>query len=148
MLDNMKINLHFRLITSDKKVRLRAKLTAYTKGIIPDVSKYIIEAPDDDKFYGRKNGAWESISDAINEWYGTEEDLWNEEVVEGVKYITIQNTPEWIIQGGTAYSDENEEYSNNIKVGNAFTQNINIESIPMNAKGEFINGTETDQIKV
>ncbi|WP_300924521.1 hypothetical protein [uncultured Clostridium sp.] len=37
------------------KVKLNVKLQAYTKGIIPDVSKFIEDTPLDNKVYGRFN---------------------------------------------------------------------------------------------
>lgn len=51
------------------EIKLRTKLSAYAKGVIPTkVSQleqdidYTTEAPKDDKIYARKNGEWESIS--------------------------------------------------------------------------------------
>lgn len=42
-------------------IKLKVKLAAYSKGVIPDVSKYIEEAPEDGNLYARKDKQWESI---------------------------------------------------------------------------------------
>ena len=54
-------------------IRIKAKLRAYTKGILPTkVSElendehYIHEAPIDEHIYGRRNGAWENIDTALD----------------------------------------------------------------------------------
>lgn len=36
-------------------IKLNVKLSAYSKGVIPDVSEYIKEAPEDGKLYARKD---------------------------------------------------------------------------------------------
>lgn len=46
---------------SDNNIKIKVKLTAYTKGIIPDISNLVVEAPADDKLYARKNKEWESF---------------------------------------------------------------------------------------
>lgn len=42
-------------------IKLNAKLSAYSKGVIPNVSNYLTEAPEDGKLYARKDKQWESI---------------------------------------------------------------------------------------
>lgn len=124
------------------KVKLNVKLQAYTKGIIPDVSKFIEDAPIDNMVYGRLNGEWVELSDLdniLNEWVGSEDEL-PDDLVDGDKFNIIENTPDMIIIGGTAYSTENEEFDYSIITGNASSE-FDIEGIPMNAKGEF-NGTK------
>jgi hypothetical protein len=36
-------------------INLKVKLSAYTKGIIPDYSNFVTEAPNDGKIYARKD---------------------------------------------------------------------------------------------
>lgn len=120
------------------KVKLNVKLQAYTKGIIPDVSKFIEDAPIDDKIYGRYNGEWHEIIDSeelLNEWVGKESEL-PDELEPTKKYFIIENKPDMIIIGGTAYSTENEEYDNMVITGDAKSK-FDIECVVMNAKGEF-----------
>lgn len=54
-------------------IKIKAKLKAYTKGILPTkVSElendehFISEAPIDGHLYGRKDGTWQNIDKAIN----------------------------------------------------------------------------------
>lgn len=42
-------------------IKLNVKLSAYSKGVIPNVSNYLTEAPEDGKLYARKDKQWESI---------------------------------------------------------------------------------------
>lgn len=46
-------------------IKIKAKLKAYTKGIIPDVSKFVEEAPVNGKLYARRDAKWEDISEAL-----------------------------------------------------------------------------------
>ena len=144
VINNMKINLHIRIATN-KQIRLHAKLHAYSKGVIPDVSNFIDDAPQDNVVYARLNGQWiplTNLENILKEPYLTNEDE-IEELEEGNKYNIIENTiPDLVVSGGTAYSNEDEAYENAINSGNAFTENFDIIYIPMNAKGEFINGTK------
>lgn len=39
-------------------IKLNIKLSAYSKGVIPDVSKFIEDAPMDGNTYGRVDGKW------------------------------------------------------------------------------------------
>lgn len=54
-------------------IKLKCKLSAYTKGIIPtrtseliNDAEFINEAPDDGKLYGKKSGNWVVIDDEID----------------------------------------------------------------------------------
>ncbi len=132
------------------KVKLNVKLQAYTKGIIPDVSKFIEDTPLDNKVYGRFNNEWIELTDLdslLNEWIGTKDEL-PDELNENTKYVIIENKPDIVIIGGTAFSNENEEYGNNIITGKAINNKVDIYCIPMNAKGEFIDGSKTNQTKI
>lgn len=42
-------------------IKLRARLSAYSKGLIPNMEGYIKDAPEDSKLYARKNKQWESF---------------------------------------------------------------------------------------
>ena len=156
-------------MSEEIKHKLRVKLRAYTKGIIPEVpdySQFITDAPSDDKFYGRKNGKWAEIEAnlankviveegsglnkenldeeryliklSLRKWEGKEQDL-PYILQKDTTYYTYDNRiPDLIIDGGTAYSDENEEFDTNIKFGNARTLIWDIKFNSMNAKGEYI----------
>ena len=36
-------------------IKLNVKLSAYSKGVMPNVSNYLTEAPEDGKLYARKD---------------------------------------------------------------------------------------------
>ena len=67
------------------EIKLKTKLSAYAKGVIPTkVSQleqdidYTTEAPKDDKIYARKNGEWENIStEQDGKLYVRKDDEWN-----------------------------------------------------------------------
>lgn len=144
VIDNMKIDLHIR-ISTNKQIRLRARLQAYSKGVIPDVSKFIDDAPQDNIVYARLNNQWApltNLDDVLKESYLTEDELVKEELKEGAKYNIIENVPDLVISSGTAFSNENDEFEGALNSGNASTEVFDIIYIPMNAKGEFVNGTE------
>lgn len=42
-------------------IKLNIRLSAYSKGVIPNVSNYLTEAPEDGNLYARKDKQWESI---------------------------------------------------------------------------------------
>lgn len=48
-------------------IKLNIKLRAYTRGIIPDTSNFIQEAPDDGEAYVRMNKSWVNIKDIITD---------------------------------------------------------------------------------
>lgn len=131
-----KIKLFIKLKTG-KRISLHAKLHAYTKGIIPDLKRFVEQAPNDDKMYVRKNGEWVVFDNSYTIISNDETDI--ENLNEGSNYYTISDDAELIINGGTAFSQENDEYDESIISGNAFTTNYDIDCISMNAKGEFIN---------
>ena len=156
------------------KHKLRVKLRAYTKGVIPVVPDYsqfvtkdeLVDAPDDGKVYGRKNGEWAEIEAnlankviveegsglnkenldeegylirlSLRKWEGKEQDL--PYILEkDTTYYTYDNRlPDLFIDGGTAYSDENEEYDVTLIPGNARTLIWDIKFNSMNAKGEYV----------
>lgn len=129
-----KIKLFIKLKTG-KRISLHAKLSAYTKGIIPDLKRFVEQAPNDDKMYVRKNGQW-----VVFDSFTIIDDITDtNELNEGSTYYTITEDADIIYNGGTAFSSENEEYDESIIPGNARTTNYDIECIPMNARGEFIN---------
>ena len=48
-----------------RTIKLKVKLRAYTRGVIPDVSKFIEDAPQDGILYGRRDGQWLNIDDVL-----------------------------------------------------------------------------------
>ena len=46
-------------------IKIKAKLNAYTKGIIPDVSEFIKDVKDDGNVYVRKYGEWVEANNAL-----------------------------------------------------------------------------------
>ena len=47
-------------------IKLKIKLSAYTKGILPDTSDFVIDTPQDDKVYGRKNRQWVDLTHELD----------------------------------------------------------------------------------
>lgn len=43
-------------------LQLKVTLSAYTKGVIPDTSQFLTDAPDDGNIYGRQNNEWVEIN--------------------------------------------------------------------------------------
>lgn len=148
-------------------IKLNVKLRAYARGIIPDVSGFIEDAPSDNVIYARLNGEWKSIRDnfkanevIIEDGSGLERKVLDEEtntislsikqkvlwehdlpyrLKDDTTYYIIEDEPDIYINGGTAYSDENEEFHWRVKGGKADNIDINYDVIcvPMNAKGEY-----------
>lgn len=149
-----------------RTINLKVKLSAYTKGVLPKKLSELendIDAPIDDILYGRKNGEWVNIDDVlennivlidegsgldrieidktriklnVRKWEGKLKDL--PDIIETDKtYYAYEYKPDLVLSGGTAYSDENDEFGINILGGDAYTVNYNIMCKPINAKGEF-----------
>lgn len=154
---------------SIKTIKLKATLSAYTKLDIPELTKNIVyEAPDDDKLYGRKNKQWEEIIlpkgnkelrvknglnlETTDEAYILsikQQTLLNKDLPkkleEDTTYYVIDNTPDFYMNGGTAYSDEielinNKEYSSYRKEmfgGDSTTKIFDIDLLPIDNKGVY-----------
>lgn len=45
------------------KNQIKVKLTAYTKYVQPNMSDYVVDAPNDNKIYARKHKEWVDITD-------------------------------------------------------------------------------------
>lgn len=111
-------------------LKLKVKLKAYTKAMIPDVSKFIEDAPKDNKVYGRKDGDWVNIDSSlvktrilprdnnsgldiepvgddyligIRKWEGKSSDIPNN-LEPDTTYYGYESTPNYYLDGGTAYS--------------------------------------------
>lgn len=111
-------------------IKLNINLSAYSKGVIPDVSDFIKDAPNDGKFYGRHNKEWASLEDFIvDQQVDVQEgsgltivkrqdgqpdllsvrqqvvDTLPVELEDDTTYYVIDNTPDLYLNGGTAFSD-------------------------------------------
>ncbi len=138
-------------------INLTVKLAAYTKGIIPDVTSYIKDVPNDGQSYVRVYREWKvfkpiditvdsdsglSIIDIdeqtkklkLNQWTGKEEDL--DILVANTTYYIIDNIADTFIDGGTSFSDEQEDYLINISGGTVSTSTYDIQLLPLDSKGE------------
>lgn len=118
-------------------IQIKVKLRAYTKGIIPDVSEFIKDAPLDGNTYGRQDGKWINIKDAFsqkdielaeNSGLNLDYDSSNYQYTLGIRkyeineselpnileadttYYVVSNHPNLFIHGGTAFSSGNNEY--------------------------------------
>ena len=120
-------------------IPIKVKLHAYTKGILPDLSDYIKDVPDDGEVYVRKYKEWIVATKALEKTkvkvkdnsglgiaYEVETDtytLWvkKEDLTqtefenltqyeEDTTYYVENQTPNTFIDGGTAFSDGNNEY--------------------------------------
>lgn len=143
-------------------IKLKVKLSAYTKGTLPD--NLVSDAPKDNFIYGRKNGEWIDIrlsevgqiirlplnsgltlekTDQDNIYLlSINQKILNElptELLDDTTYYIIENKPELFINGGTAYSDGDddtiteEEYNEVILGGSNYT----LELLPINNKGVY-----------
>lgn len=118
-------------------IQIKVKLRAYTKGIIPDVSEFIKDAPLDGNTYGRQDGKWINIKDAFsqkdielaeNSGLNLDYDSSNYQYTLGIRkyeineselpnvleadttYYVVSDHPNIFIHGGTAFSNGNNEY--------------------------------------
>ena len=149
-----------------RKINLKVKLSAYTRGILPTKLSQLendIDAPKDGRLYGRRDGQWLDIDDVlennivlidegsgldrieidksriklnVRKWEGKKENLPAKLENDKVYYV-YENRPDIFIIGGTSYSDENEEYMQIISGGTCNTTNFEMICYPMNSKGEF-----------
>lgn len=141
-------------------IKLKVKLSAYSKGIIPDVSKFIEDAPVDNKVYGRKNNEWVDIkADVLDQQIIIEKGsglnikhiepnidslsvrqsvITNQKEIvdEDTTYYLIENTPDLYIVGGTAFLDE-DGYNQKIIGGNASTTIFDETLLPINSEGKY-----------
>lgn len=147
-------------------IKLNIKLSAYTKGIIPDFSNFIDEAPDDGEIYGRKDKEWVNIDEnlqtqeiiveqgsglnlehvegemdslSIRQEIIYPDELPNE-LAEDTTYYIIPNTPGLFITGGTSFSEIQKEFRQEVYGGNSTTNTeaqIAIMLIPINSKGIY-----------
>jgi hypothetical protein len=60
-----KNNLKISLNSTKATAKLNVKLSAYTKGFIPDVSEFIKDAPKDGVLWGRQDGEWVNVDDVL-----------------------------------------------------------------------------------
>lgn len=141
-------------------IKLNIKLSAYSKGVIPDVSNYLTEAPEDGKLYGRKDKQWEVIPNQLTniltdensgikidynedntinisakQFTGKEDEI--AEFQNDYTYYIVENTPDLYINGGTAYSDEENEFEDTVKGGNASTSSFELNTLPIDSKGVY-----------
>lgn len=116
-------------------IKIRTKLRAYTKGIIPDTSKFLTDAPEDGNIYGRQDGQWLNITEStmpisieleensgLNLSYADhiytlgirKEDINQNQLpstlADDTVYYVRDLTPNYYVSGGTAYSSGNNEY--------------------------------------
>lgn len=132
-------------------IRIRAKLSAYTKGGIPDVSKFIEDAPNDEYIYARKKGQWvnldiKEIGDRIeisdNSGLNLHRDanevtlsirqdtLIDSEIPsdyvyeDDTTYYILETTPNLYINGGTAFSDKHEDYILKEEIQSEYKENV------------------------
>lgn len=160
------------------KIDIKAKLKAYTRGILPTrVSELINDMdyiPDvkDDRLYARTHGAWIQIDDlgkteielldnsglnleqlmppnkcpiykiGIRKQEILETEL-PETLAEDTTYYVVDLTPNQFVDGGTAFSNGNNEYvytnefSQEIDGGNATTTQFNQTLLPLNSNGIY-----------
>lgn len=130
---------------------------------LPNDAHYISEAPLDGDTYARQNGSWTNIKDivleqqiivekgsgldltkkdknkealSIRQYIGTETP---EKIADDTTYYIVDRIPDIYINGGTAFSDgdndivEESEYIQKIVGGN----NPNYIMLPINAKGVY-----------
>lgn len=145
-----------------ENIKLKARLCAYTKGTLPD--NLVTDAPKDDILYGRKNGKWvdirlgelgQIIKVPLNSGLTLKETeepniyllTLNQEVLkelplellDDTTYYIIDNKPEIYINGGTAYSDGNNDIITDNQYGGIISGGSNyvLELLPINSKGEY-----------
>ena len=149
-------------------IKLNVKLSAYTKGIFPDTSKFITDAQGsidhDDRLYGRKNDEWVDIKNEfldqeiiVEEGSGLnliklegnksslsirQKIIKNKNLIieEDTTYYLTENTPDIYINGGTAFSDGNNEFTDTSEYGQIIIggrSNIDIILLPLNSKGVY-----------
>lgn len=153
------------------KIHIQAKLRAYTKGIIPDVSDFITDAPKDGSVYARKDGQWVDIDEALNlttvstfEGSGLnvtavgndyviserKEDITQLDLPKVLQpdttYFVMDLTANNYVDGGTAYSEGNNEFIErsefNITMdGGSSSSHANLFMLPLDSKGVY-NGRE------
>lgn len=165
MAELLENNLIINLTSTKAVAKLDVKLSAYTKGMIPDVSKFMTDAPHDGVFYGRMDGEWkditqfidgnvvltdegsglnvEKVSESTNvvkisarQWQGLLSELPNQLDSDTTYYAYDNTKADLYLNGGTAYSDEDEDFMQLFDGGTA-TVVHSIFLMPMNAKGEF-----------
>ena len=146
------------------EIRLKCKLKAYTRGIH---TKYAEEAPIDGSVYGRKDAKWEKIDDIVtrtelelaeNSGLNLEHDELNHKYILGIRkeelnelpqelepdttYYIVDLEPNNYLDGGTAFSDGNNEYVIMSQFGEPTDGGesnsvANIEMCPINAEGVY-----------
>ena len=147
-------------------IKIKVKLSAYTKGALPDISNLIPDTPKDGRVYGRKNNQWVDINDELDKtdiitdlqsgielelvgpntyriaqkrWEGYEDEL-PEKLEDGTTYYIIENKgqkADVFVQSGTSYSEDNGEIKQVLTGGNASTTEFDYVMLPMNARGEY-----------
>lgn len=120
-------------------IKIKSTLKAYTKGVIPDISGFITDCPDDSKVYARKYGEWVDASKALEKTKLTtyedsglflKHDIDLDTYTLGVlkkdltqvkfeqlsslendtTYYVADQTANTFVDGGTSFSDGNNEY--------------------------------------
>lgn len=149
-----------------KDIKLKVKLCAYTKGILPNNLIGDVDKEPEGHIYARSYGKWvdlgttdigQIIKLANNSGLNLiptenpkeyklsirQEILDNLPTIfeDDTTYYIIENIPDLYINGGTAYSDGNNDFSNLsqygqiINGGNAFTNNFDLILLAINSKG-------------
>lgn len=120
-----------------KKINIKVKLRAYTRGIIPNSDLFLTDAPIDGRIYGREDGEWVDITEgmintvvAVGENSGLDvthdpishtytlnirkEDIKQvdlpEELAYDTTYYVLDQTANTYLNGGTCFSDGNNDY--------------------------------------
>ncbi len=133
----------------------------------PDLEDYVKEAPKDNITYGRKNGEWVDIKDTIiepsielpensglnlnikeNNKYelSVRQSIISDKsqiIEDDTTYYLLEETPDLYINGGTAFSSKGEiddlvePFTKSFEGGKANTIYYQINTLPINSKGEY-----------
>lgn len=135
-------------------IRIRAKLSAYTKGGIPTKLSQLendIDAPKDGNIYARQDGHWVSLGNSdfgddislpensglnltkegnkaqlsIRQKVLIDSEIPSDYVYEDdTTYYILETTPNLYINGGTAFSDKHEDYILKEEIQSEYKENI------------------------
>src|SRR5574344_1646853 len=113
-------------------IKLKAKLSAYTKGIIPDASQELITEPGS----GLDIETLENKKRKISLRQQILKEL-PEETEEDITYYIDEQLPNMYVDGGTAFSDGNNDYVDNIEYNQIIDckENYDLDLLPINSKG-------------
>lgn len=115
-------------------IKLKAKLSAYTKGIIPDASQELITEPGS----GLDIETLENKKRKISLRQQILKEL-PEETEEDITYYIDEQIPNMYIDGGTAFSDGNNDYVDNIEYNQIIDckKDYDLDLLPINSKGVY-----------